>query len=300
MKISFWSPVRNGAGVTTNMACISALSAIGKRGKSILLENHYSLRSLADILIEPGEKQYLREKGAYYDKSGLEYILKRIYSGEVEKKEVKEALTPLLFSSMKYLPQSRIVNKEVFDYEFNLVYKELFQALESISDFVFVDTETNQNLSSHLILDEADLIVVNLTQNPEEVKFFFENYESLEEKAVFLIGNYVPDFSWNLSRICREFHISYSKVGVIPMNLELNTALAQGRLLNFLNLNFYMPSGKENGYFMRYAKRAEAMVVRNIGYRLCGTGSQRASAADNGSVPDEPRSKCEILPGKFL
>ncbi len=264
MKISFWSPVRNGAGVTTNMACISALSAIGKRGKSILLENHYSIRGLADILMEQEEKEFLREKGAYYDKTGLEYLLKKIYSGEVKGKEVREALTPLLFSSMNYLPQSRIVNKEVFDYEFNLVYKELFDALEEIADFVFVDTETNQNLSSHLILDAADLIVVNLTQNPEDLKFFFDNYESLEKKAVFLIGNYVPEFSWNLARLCKEFHISYSRVGVIPMNLELNTALAQGRLLNFLNLNFYMPSGKENGYFMRYAKRAEAMILRNI------------------------------------
>lgn len=264
MKISFWSPVRGSAGVTTNMACISALSAIVGRGKSILLENHYSLQSLADILIEPEEKEYLRERAAYCDRNGLEFLLKRIYSGEIREQVVKEALTPLLFSSMNYLPQSRIVNKEVFDYEFNLVHKELFHALEEIAEFVFVDTETNQNLSSHLILDSADLIVVNLTQNPEEVKYFFENYSALQEKSVFLIGNYVPEFSWSLSRICKEFRISYSKVGVIPMNLELNTALAQGRLLNFLNLNYYMPSGKENGYFIRYLKRAEAMVLRNL------------------------------------
>ncbi|MBR1740750.1 MAG: hypothetical protein IJ733_02560 [Lachnospiraceae bacterium] len=268
MKISFWSPVRSSVGVTTIMACISALSAIGKRGKSILLENHYSLRSLADILMESKEKEYLREKGAYYDRNGMEYLLKRIYSGEVKGKVVKEALTPLLFSAMHYLPQSRIVNKEVFDYEFNLVHNDLFRALEEIADFIFVDTETNQNLSSSLILDDADLIVVNLTQNPEDFAYFFANYESLKEKAVFLIGSYLPDYSWNLAKICKEFHISYSEIGVIPMNLELNTALSQGRLLTFLNLNYYKPSGKENSYFMRYAKRAEAMILRNISTRL--------------------------------
>lgn len=264
MKISFWSPVRKNAGVTTNMACISALSAIGNRGKSVLLENHYSLRSLADILMEPREKEYLREKGVYYDRNGMESLLKRIYSGETGKKIVRQALTPLLFSSMNYLPQSRIVNKEVFDYEFNLVHKELFQALEGVADFVFVDTESNQNLSSNLILNEADLIVVNLTQDPKELEYFFMNYESLLDKAVFLIGNYCPDFSWNVTRICHEYHISYSKIGVIPMNLELNMALSQGRLLTFLNLNYYKPAGKENGYFIRYAKRAEAMVLRNV------------------------------------
>lgn len=264
MKVSFWSPVRHSAGVTTNAACISALSALEKRGKSILLENHYSVRSLADILMEPEETEYLREKGAYYDRSGMEYLLKKLYSGEKGRHLVNQVLTPLLFSSMNYLPQSRIVNKEVFDYEFELVHEELFYTLEKMADFVFVDTESNQNLSSNLILNDADLIVVNLTQNPAEIQFFFENYSSLKEKAVYLIGNYCPELAWNVSKIAKEFHISYSKIGVIPMNLELQFALSQGRLLNFLNLNYYKPSGKENTYFIRYAKRAEAMVLRNI------------------------------------
>ncbi len=264
MKISFWSPMRGDAGVTTNMACISALAAMGGKGKSILLENHYNLKGLSDILIEPEQKKHIREQGAYYGRNGMEHALKRIYSGEVEEKVVRQSLLPLLFTDMKYLPQSSIVNREVFDYEFNLVYRDLFFALEQLADFVFIDTETNRNLSSNLILNEADLVVVNLTQNPKELEHFFSEYESIQEKSVYLLGNYVPELSWNLTKICHEYHISYNKVGVIPMNMELGAALSKGKLLHFLNLNYRKAGNKEITYFIRYAKRAEAMILRNI------------------------------------
>lgn len=264
MKISFWSNVRGEAGVTTNLACVSALISIGGQGKSVILENHYSINGIGDILLVPEKLELLREQGEYYSHYGIEYVLKRLYSGEAGEKLVHHATIPLLFSTMYYLPQGRIVNKEVFNYEFNLVQKELFDALSLISDYVFVDTETNQNLSSNIILSEADVIVVNLDQNPVHLKEYFTNYSSIQEKALYLIGNYKPELPWNVGRICKEFHISREKIGVIPYNMELKDSMSQGHLLQFLNRNYYKPSDCENDYFIRYAKRASQMIRKNV------------------------------------
>lgn len=263
MKISFWSHVRGRAGVTTNMACISALTAIGKRGKTMLLENHYSARGVGDILLEPEKLEQLREHGEYYNRSGIEYILKRMYSGEEGERLVHKAAIPLLFSAMFYLPQGRIVNKEVFNYEFSLVHQPLFQALENISDYVFIDTETNQNLSSNIILSEADLVVVNLTQDPRQNQEFFKNHKSIQEKAVYLVGSYCPDLPWDLSYFCKNYQIPREKIGVIPYNMELEEAMRQGHLLQFLNRNYYQPDTPENEYLLRYARRASQMIRKN-------------------------------------
>lgn len=264
MKISFWSNVRGEAGVTTNLACVSALTSIGGKGKSVILENHYSINGLGDILLAPEKLECLHEQGEYYNRYGIEFVLKRLYSGEAGEKLVHQATLPLLFSTMHYLPQGKIVNKEVFNYEFNLVQRELFDALSMISDYVFIDTETNQNLSSNVILSEADIIVVNLDQNPVHLKEYFTNYSSVQEKAVYLIGNYRPELPWSVGRICKEFHISRDKIGVIPYNMELKDSMLQGHLLQFLNRNFYKPSDSENEYFIRYAKRASQMIRRNV------------------------------------
>lgn len=264
MKISFWSHMHGTAGVTTNVACISALTSISGMGKTVVLENHYNVNSIGDAILIPEKVGYLREHGAYYNRYGIEYVLKRLYSGEAGEKLLRHASIPLLFSSMYYLPQGRIVNKEVFNYEFNLVQKELFMLLEAISDYVFIDTETNQNLSSTTILSECDLVVVNLDQDPVHLKEFFQNYTSMQEKAVYLIGNYKPESSWNISRICKEFYIPKGKIGIMPYNMDMAGAAKSGHLLQFLNRNYYKASDRECEYLMRYAKRASQMIRKNI------------------------------------
>ncbi len=263
MKISFWSHVRGLAGVTTNLTCISALVAIGRMGKTVILENHYSTNSIGDLILVPEQIAYLHEHGEYYSRYGMEYILKRLYSGEKGEKLIHGGSIPLLFSSMLYIPQGKIVNREVFEYEFNLVQEELFQALEHLADYVFVDTEANQNLSSNVILKEADMVVVNLDQDIMHLRGFFNNYASMLDKAVYLIGNYQSEAEWDVSRICKEFHIPRERIGIIPFNMEMADSMAQGRLLQFLNRNYYKASDSENEYLLRYAKKASQMIRKN-------------------------------------
>ncbi len=264
MKISFWSHMRNMAGVTTNLACISGLTAIVGMGKTAVLENHYNMNSIGDMILQPEKLEHLREHGEYFSRYGIEHILKRLSSGESGEKLLHRASIPLLFSSMYYLPQGRIVNKEVFNYEFHLVQKQLFDSLEKISDYIFIDTESNQNLSSKIILSESDLIVVNLTQDPTRIQEFFENYSFFQPKTVYLIGKYQMESKWNVRRICKEFHIPKEKIGVIPFNMELDDSAAQGRLLQFLNRNYDRPADAENETLMRYAKKACQMVRKNL------------------------------------
>ena len=264
LKIAFWSNSRGRGGVTTNMVCISALTSIAGAGKTILLENHYSCNSIASIIL-PGEQvERLKESGRYYNREGIEYVLKGLYSGGRGDELLHHAAMPLLYTSMYYLPQSYIINKEVFNYEFNLVYKELFYNLELFSDYVFIDTERNENLSSNAILTEADLVVVNLVQDKIALREFFDNYPSIQEKAVYLIGAYQPELLFNYRRICYEYHIPREKIGIIPYNLELSESMSDGRILQFLNRNYEKASGKENDYFMRHCKKSSMMVRKNL------------------------------------
>ena len=137
-----------------------------------ITRNHYSCNSIASIIL-PGERvERLKESGRYYNREGIEYVLKGLYSGGRGDELLHHAAMPLLYTSMYYLPQSYIINKEVFNYEFNLVYKELFYNLELFSDYVFIDTERNENLSSNAILTEADLVVVNLVQDKIALREF--------------------------------------------------------------------------------------------------------------------------------
>ena len=177
--------------------------------------------------------------------------MKRLYSGEDGEKLIHQASIPLLFSNMYYVPQSQIVNREVFEYEFHLVKEKLFEALETTSDYVFVDTEANRNLSTNIILEEADLVVVNLDQNPMHVKDYFDHYASLQEKTVFLVGNYRPEVSYNVQEICKEYSVERDRIVGLPYHFELEESVKNGTVLSFLNRSYFQPMDKENEYFIR-------------------------------------------------
>lgn len=260
MKIAFWSNVRGQAGVTTNMICVSALITLGGIGRTVLLENHYSAYGLSEMLLQGDKIESLREYGEYFNRYSIEYIMKRLYSGEDGEKLIHQASIPLLFSNMYYVPQSQIVNREVFEYEFHLVKEKLFEALETTSDYVFVDTEANRNLSTNIILEEADLVVVNLDQNPMHVKEYFDHYASLQEKTVFLVGNYRPEVSYNVQEICKEYSVERDRIVGLPYHFELEESVKNGTVLSFLNRSYFQPMDKENEYFIRQLKRACKMI----------------------------------------
>ncbi len=264
VKIAFWSNIRGKSGVTTNMVCIATLTSIAGAGRAVLLENHYSINSISDIVLAREQIEQLKENGRYYNRDGIEYVLKGIYSGKNGEDLIRHAALPLLYTNIYYLPQSYIVNKEVFNYEFSLVYKELFYNLELFSDNVFIDTERNENLSSNTILYEADMVVVNLLQDKASLREFFDNYSSIQEKAVYLIGSYQPELLFNYRRICYEYHIPKDKIGIIPYNIELLESMSQGRVVQFLNRNYEKASCRENEYFMRHCKKSSIMVKKNL------------------------------------
>ena len=77
------------------------------------------------------------------------------------------------------------------------------------------------------------------------VKDYFDHYASLQEKTVFLVGNYRPEVSYNVQEICKE----YSEESV-----------KNGTVLSFLNRSYFQPMDKENEYFIRQLKRACKMI----------------------------------------
>lgn len=264
MKIAFWSNCEGKSGVTSNMVCMATLFSVVGAGKIVMLENHYSNRNVASMLLSYRQIENLKESGQFGKHYSMEQILKGLYTGARGDVLIHQTAVPMLYPNIYYIPQSCTVNREVFNYEFNHVYRKLFDELEKFADFVFIDTERNQNLSTNTILTEADLVVVNLIQNPLKIMEFFENYSSIREKSVYLIGEYQREIPISIRKICYEYHIPRNKIGVIPYNMEFSEAMAEGRGVQFINRNFEKASSRENEYFIKQCKKSIEMLKKNF------------------------------------
>lgn len=261
VKLAFWSNVHGKSGVTSNLACVSVMSVLLNRRKSILLENHININNLERMLNESMFHEVVREYDLYY-RIGIEQLIRQIHSGYGLNNAVKSSSLSLMNNSIYYLPQNNQINQEIFDYELNTVIYSLFQLLELEGEDIYIDTAVNGNLSSKIILEEADLVVVNLTQNPYILEDFFDNYNSIVKKAVYLIGNYNPESKYNSKYILHKYRIEREKIAVIPYNVHFQDAMTDGRVIGFINQTYKCNKKCEDYYFMREVKNAVKMIER--------------------------------------
>lgn len=250
------------SGVTSNLACISVLSVLMERRRNILFENHFNINNLERMLNESLMKEMVREHDIYY-RIGIEQLIRQIHSGYQLETAVRSSSLTFMDECIYYLPQNYFMNQEVLEYEMNTVMKDMFQLMEKEGGDVYIDTEVNRNLTTKIILEESQLVVVNLTQNPYILEDFFLNYGAISKKAVYLIGNYNPESKYNSKYIQKNYKIEKSKIAVIPYNVHFQNAMTEGRVIGFINQIFKCHKKSENYYFISEVKKAVSMIEKN-------------------------------------
>lgn len=267
MKVAFWSNSSGRAGTTSNMACMSILCAMLERKRTIMFENHYNLNDLEQAFIQGRDKRsnLLKEELSYYDPRGMEGLIRRVHSNYTYKDIMEDVSLKFLDNLLYYLPKSSQVNHEYFEFELNQVIKQLLALLNHSFDLVFIDTAPSHMLSTKLILEASDLVVVNLCQNKTVLDHFFSNYQSLIEKSVFLVGNYQEQSQYNLSSIRRRYQISKEKLGAVPFNFEFSDAISSGTAVEYVMRNLSCKRQDENYFFMSEVKKSAAIILKYLG-----------------------------------
>ncbi len=276
MKIAFWSSAMGSSGVTSNLACISIASAMEYSYKSILIENHYQKNKLGNILLYQ-KANYIERVKNYQFSSGMDYLIDQFSTGKYNYESfhslpetdpypfqvIKEASLEILYNTLYYIPASYQFNPETFDYNLYGNIKGILDAAEGFADITYIDTSYQNNLSSKIILEEADLVVVNLIQNPSMIQYFFDNYSSILNKSVFLISSYNKNSNLNLDKISKAHSIGRPSIAAIPYNSEYQQALSQGTVVEFLSRNYTCKRKSPNYSFIRCVKKAATMIIKN-------------------------------------
>lgn len=269
MKLAFWSSAKGNVGVTSNLACISIAAALGYSYKAILFENHYQKNNIGHM-IKYHHANLLYAINHSHDKNmGIDHIMKNFScfqfcnlsreslncSYEAQSyllndsstalnpniinvaSLIKEATLEIVDNYLYYLPTNIVMPPNIYDFAMYENVKNILAGAEELADIVYVDTSKDNHLSTKIILDEVDLVVVNLQQEITQLKYFFQNYSSLLEKCVFLISNYNPNSYLTLLKISSIFTIPQSRIAAIPYNENYREALDRGSLVEFLYSN---------------------------------------------------------------
>lgn len=263
MKIAFWSNISEKCNVSANMAAISIASIIRYPYSMVLLENQLNKNNLGKAFNGVSQINLYNEVGTnYYDGGGMEGLLRKIYRGNYNSSTLKSHLIEIINQHLYYIPQSRTIPNDIFDYEFDHCYLTLLHMIEDNADICMIDTASNNNLSTKTILEEADLIVVNLCQNQFVLEDFFTNYSSIIPKAVFLISDYDYHDYLNSKRLSRLYQIPWEDILVIPSNISYQDAYVNGSVVEFIYRYYSCLKENPNFVFLYSIKKAAYFIIK--------------------------------------
>jgi hypothetical protein len=263
LKIAFWSNANEKCAVSANLAAISVASVIRYPYSIITMENRLCHNNLGRAFMGNTHAKLLDEVGTnYYDGGGIEGLLRKIYRGDYRSDILQSYLKEIIHEHLYYIPQSRVIHSEIFDYEFDHCIQPLFRMMEDYADICFIDTASNNNLSTKTILEEADLIVVNLCQKHNILEDFFANYSSMNTKAVFIISNYDYHALLNSKRISKMYDIPWEDIIVIPYNEIYQNAFLNGSVVEFISRNYSCDKENPNFIFIQTIKKATHSIIK--------------------------------------
>jgi len=264
VKIAFWSNANEKSGVTANLAAISVASVIRFPYNILAFENHLCNNNLGCAYLGTSKVEMLREVGTnYYEGGGIEGLLRGVYRGEYNFDRMRLYMKEIINKHLYYIPQSKVIPRELFDYEFNNSIQPLLSFLEEYTDISFIDTASRYNLSSKTILEEADLIVVNLSQSPVIIEDFLLNYSSLIPKAVFLIGKYNNHSIFNSKKLSQIYEIPIERITAIPYNEMFCNAFLNGSIVEFIYSNYTSERNNPNYSYIQALKKATYMIIKH-------------------------------------
>ncbi len=258
--------------------CAAMLNSV--YGKHIsLLENHFNPRNVGNYFLPPEKINALYEKGKYCSKYGIEYLIRNLYTDCTDDSTFDESSVSVSNSGLYYFPQSYLVNKEIFDYEFNIVMDKLYMYLENRSYAVFTDTESSSNITTNKILSTADLVVVCIDQSFADIFDYLDTYSSLTYKSIFLVGKYDPENHPNLEEITHVLKVPERYIGLVPYDHEFERSIKKGELMRFVvqnNINSPIP---ETRYFIKEMRRTAAILYDKIEYIKAAKTAKTVSQA---------------------
>jgi cellulose biosynthesis protein BcsQ len=265
VKVSFWSNANEMCTVSANLAAISVACAIRSSYSIISMENHLCNHNLGKAYNGGVRANILDDVGTnYYDGSGFEGLLRKIYRGDSRPGILKSYITEIINQHLYYIPQSRILHNEIFDYELDHCIEPLFQMIEENTDLCFIDTASHNNLSTKIILEESDLIVINLCQKSSVLEDFFLNYSSLLSKAVFIISHYKHHSLYTRRQISNQYNISPEIIIPFPDNERYENAYQNGYVHEFISRNINCDKENQNYLFAQAVRKASHIILRKM------------------------------------
>lgn len=218
MKVAFWNGISSSDNMANYVAAIGMMLVLEHNCKVVLSSNYISNRMTQDCfyrrMLEEGIAHppycFLYGSPEYH---GALWSMKRNRQNDILE-------VPMKGVTIIFPP--------------DVAEKSMFYYSVPQDGFYLLDMAKGSIAESKNVLDEAELVVVFLSQNETEIHNFFERFSSLVPKAIFVIVDYQRDTGNSCRKIKAKYGICSDDIGIIPHNDEFEIASTEGNLEQYI------------------------------------------------------------------
>lgn len=149
----------------------------------------------------------------------------------------------------------------------------LFENYRRDYDLFFVDINSgfNQKITERII-DKADLVVVNLSQNMNLMSHLEMTKKRLKDKnVVYCVGAFDARAKTTLSKIASDYELPKQKLGAIPYNVKYMDALNKQNVMDYIlrirGVKKKFLIHNENFTFISSTRGMNHIVLKSLGLR---------------------------------
>lgn len=245
MKIAFWSEQQR-AGVTFNLA-VTACAAVWRHSLSVaVVSGGYRDEKLERCFFKTaGSSHRKQELGGQYGResalaaeseefflsSGLECLLQKEYKEDLTEMVVKANMRQIVREKMYFLPSNARTEQEWW-YRDRLFARmdRVMEAVESYFDVVFIDCGSRKDDYARKVLREADVCVLNMDQEAQNIGEYYRNLPKFRGETFFLLGFYFEEALYNRENLQRLYRMEENRLGAIPYQPRMQEAIRMGRI----------------------------------------------------------------------
>ncbi len=183
-----------------------------------MMQTHFYGNNLEGPLVGMNVKNY--KSNEFFQDIGLDAAVTYSNMRRLNKDMLENCCITFPSNRILLLPGTGAKNRETFERDIGKAVCRVMNDANECVDVVLIDSNSGEDKLSLALMEEADLIVVNLTQHRYLLDKFFTNQEILKyhRKIYYLFGDYDENSSYNINNCRRKYskHMNYNNSGVIP------------------------------------------------------------------------------------
>lgn len=260
MKVAFWSNVHGQTCTTANALAFSVMVALKHPMRVLLTHNHYHHSTLEYTLF--GRARVTFDMTDFED-AGIDAVSRFIKYDELDSQCIPNYATNIIKQRLDFLPGTKHVHEDFYYQDLNEVIELILERAKKVYDLSVIDVSAGENELTNKILTSADLVVVNLNQNPYVLDDFFTNHYSNLKHVLLIISRYDDQSQMHIKRIKQKYNIK-EPIEVLPYASNFADALGSGNTIDFLARNLSADSKDVNHKFMYHLEMIMTKILKQL------------------------------------